>query len=206
MVSTPNNLLSFNGCPYAFVATEGEVDPSGSQLEIAPRVCRVRTRDNIVGIYAIADPIESNMLASNVSVNSLIEKLSEVSLADDLYRERIETVMQNISFEIENRLLQLTFDQAEKKVAGTSSVDRPEKVLPALDEARSGAFLCAAAVTQSSIFLSFVGTFSLVEVKKVLRISFRNDSVFHRFQERQKFDRRRTTNAILPEHLVAHVR
>lgn len=159
VASMPNNFHHLTYCQYTFVATENRLNSNENQLVVAPRLCRVRTRDNIMGIYAIADPIDSDMLASNISVNSLVERLNEVTFDDDSYKERIENVMRDISFEIENRLLQLTFDHAEEKVISTtSSVERAEKVLPALDEARSGAFLCATAVTQSSIFLSFVGS------------------------------------------------
>lgn len=161
----PNSLLTLIPCPYTSVATkarqsstENRNDPSGYQTATAPRVCRLRTRDNIVGIYGMADPIGKAMLASNVAINLLVEQLSEISLTDESYKDQIENVMQKISYEIENRLLQLTFDRAEDKVVSpSSSVDAAEKILPSLEEAESGAFLCATAVTQGHVYLAFVG-------------------------------------------------
>ena len=52
----------------------------------------------------------------------------------------------------------MTFDQAEEKISTTpSSGSEPEKLLPSLDEAESGAFLFAATVTQSYVYIGYVG-------------------------------------------------
>jgi hypothetical protein len=111
-----------------------------------------------MAIYALVDPIDTNMLASDVCINMLVEQLSEISFVDDSYRERINGAMQKVSYEIENRLLQMTFDHAEEKIASApSSVSAAEKILPSLDEAESGAFLFAATVTQSNVYIAYIG-------------------------------------------------
>ncbi|CAF1166188.1 unnamed protein product [Adineta ricciae] len=156
-----SNLANFNPCQHTFVATrtKQEHHDQNSQREIVPRVCRLRTRDNSMAIYALVDPIDTNRLASDVSVNLLVEQLSEVSFDDESYKEKINDIMQKIFYEIENRLLQMTFDQAEEKISTTpSSGSEPEKLLPSLDEAESGAFLFAATVTQSYVYIGYVGT------------------------------------------------
>jgi hypothetical protein len=53
----------------------------------------------------------------------------------------------------------MTFDHAEEKITSTpSSVSAAEKLLPSLDEAESGAFLFAATVTQSNVYIAYVGS------------------------------------------------
>ena len=163
--ATPSNLSNFIPCQHTFVATRTKQDHihDGSDTEnprraTVPRVCRLRTRDNAMGIYALVDPIDTNMLASDVAVNMLVEQLSEVSFDDDSYKEKINANMQKIFYEIENRLLQMTFDHAEEKMTSApSSVSAAEKLLPSLDEAESGAFLFAATVTQSNVYIAYVG-------------------------------------------------
>jgi hypothetical protein len=52
----------------------------------------------------------------------------------------------------------MTFDHAEEKmISAPSSVSAAEKLLPSLDEAESGAFLFAATVTQSNVYIAYVG-------------------------------------------------
>lgn len=165
VTTTSRNLLNFGPCPHTFVATKTkqEVIPDGTDSEnpqrpTVPRVCRLRTRDNTMAVYALVDPIGSNMLASDVSVNMLVEQLSDISFDDDSYKEKINTNMQNITYEIENRLLQMTFDHVEEKLISTSSsVSVAEKLLPKLEESESGAFIFAATVTQSYVYLAYVG-------------------------------------------------
>jgi hypothetical protein len=164
VTTTPSNLLNFVPCPHTFVATKARQDHQDSsnsdnpRRATVPRVCRLRTRDNAMAIYALVDPIDTNMLASDVCVNMLVEQLSEISFDDDTYREKINGTMQKISYEIENRLLQMTFDHAEEKIASApSSVSAAEKLLPSLDEAESGSFLFAATVTQSTVYIAYVG-------------------------------------------------
>ena len=161
-----NHLSNFIPCQYTLVATKAEHGSSNDDDALehtrrapVPRVCRLRSRDNTMAIYAIADPIGPNMLAADVCANMLVEYLSKISFDDESYREEIEGVMQKISFEIENRLLQMTFDHAEEKVTSDpSSLDDTDKLLPSLEEAESGAFLCATAVTQSYVYIAYVGT------------------------------------------------
>ena len=163
--TTPNNLLNFVPCQHTFVATkyrQGHADEHSnsdtSDKKIVPRVCRLRTRDNAMAIYALVDPIDAKMLAADVSVNMLVEQLSDVLIEDESYQEKINTNMQNVIYSIENRLLQMTFDHAEEKVATTpSSVSAAEKLLPSLDEAEAGAFIFAATVTQSNVYVTYVG-------------------------------------------------
>jgi len=161
--ATPSNLSNFIPCQHTFVATRTKQDhihddSNNSRRAAVPRVCRLRTRDNTMGIYALADPIDTNMLASDVCVNMLVEQLSEISFDDDSYKEKINDTMQQIFYEIENRLLQMTFDHAEEKMTSApSSVSAAEKLLPSLDEAESGAFLFAATVTQSNVYIAYVG-------------------------------------------------
>lgn len=162
-----NQLTSFIPCQYTLVATKATqhlLNESNNVNDIrrtvVPRVCRLRTRDNTMGIYAVADPIGNDMLASDVTINLLVEQLSTISFEDDSYKEKIDQTMQNMSYEIENRLLQMTFDHAEEKVISTtSSVSVAEKLLPALEEAESGAFLFAATVTQSNVYVTYVGSY-----------------------------------------------
>lgn len=169
VATSPSNLSNFGPCPHTFVATKAKQEhiPDGSDLDnirraTVPRVCRLRTRDNTMAIYALVDPIDTNMLASDVSVNMLVEQLSEISFDNDSYKEKINYTMQNISYEIENRLLQMTFDHAKEKITTTkSSVSAAEKLLPSLDEAESGAFLFAATVTQSNVYVAYVGSYFL---------------------------------------------
>jgi hypothetical protein len=98
------------------------------------------------------------MIASDVCVNMLVEQLSDISFDDDSYTEKINVNMQNISYAIETRLLQMTFDHAEKKMKSEpSSKNAAEKLLPTLDEAESGAFLFAATVTKSNVYIAYVG-------------------------------------------------
>ena len=160
-----NQLASFFPCQYTLVATKARslINETGTGNEIrrsvVPRVCRLRTRENTMGIYAIADPIGNNMLAADVSINLLVEQLSTISFEDDSYKEKIDSIMQAMSYEIENRLLQMAFDHAEEKViSSTSSVSTAEKLLPALEEAESGAFLFAATVTQATVYVTYVGS------------------------------------------------
>jgi hypothetical protein len=167
--TTPINLSNFIPCQYTFVATRTKQNRSYAgtttnepQRGIVPRVCRLRARDNTMGIYALVDPIDTNMLASDVSVNMLVEQLSEVSFDDDSYKEKIDAIMQQVFFQIENRLLQMTFDHVEKKVTSApSSVSAAEKLLPSLEEAESGSFLFATVVTQSNVYIAYVGQYSL---------------------------------------------
>ncbi|CAF1146076.1 unnamed protein product [Adineta steineri] len=168
--TTSSNLSNFIPCQHTFVATRTKQDPSSSsnnentvenssQRATVPRVCRLRTNDNAMAIYALVDPIGTSMLASDVCVNMLVEQLSKVSFDDDTYKEKINDIMQTVSYEIENRLLQMTFDHAEEKITSApSSVSAAEKLLPSLDEAESGAFLFATTVTQSYMYLAYVGT------------------------------------------------
>ena len=160
--ATPSNLSNFIPCQHTFVATRIKQDhtdeDNNPHRATVPRVCRLRTRDNTMAIYALVDPIDTNMLASDVCVNMLVEQLSEISFDDDSYKEKINDTMQNIFYEIENRLLQMTFDHAEEKITSApSSVSAAEKLLPSLDEAESGAFLFAATVTQSNVYIAYVG-------------------------------------------------
>jgi hypothetical protein len=165
VTTTSSNLSNFVPCPHTFVATKAKQDRihddsnlDNTRRATVPRVCRLRTRDNAMAIYALVDPIDTNMLASDVCVNMLVEQLSEISFVDDSYREKINDNMQKISYEIENRLLQMTFDHAEEKIASApSSVSAAEKLLPSLDEAESGAFLFAATVTQSNVYIAYIG-------------------------------------------------
>lgn len=162
--ATPSNLSNFIPCQYTFVATrtkqERTQDDSNSRRATVPRVCRLRIRDNTMAIYALVDPIDTNMLAADVSVNMLVEQLSEISFHDDSYKEKINDTMYKIFYEIENRLLQMTFDHAEEKlISAPSSVSAAEKLLPSLDEAESGAFLFAATVTQSNVYVAYVGVY-----------------------------------------------
>jgi hypothetical protein len=100
------------------------------------------------------------MLASDICVNMLVEQLSDVSFDNESYKEKINGIMQKITYEIENRLLQMTFDHAEDKITSApSSVSAAEKLLPSLDEAESGAFLFAATVTQSNVYIAYVGSY-----------------------------------------------
>ena len=163
--TTSGNLSNFIPCQHTFVATKAKQDRTHDDISsddlrraTVPRVCRLRTRDNAMAIYALVDPIDTNMLASDVCINILVEQLSEISFDDDSYREKITASMPKIFYEIENRLLQMTFDHAEDKVSlAPSSVSAAEKLLPSLDEAESGAFLFAATVTQSNVYIAYVG-------------------------------------------------
>jgi hypothetical protein len=163
--ATSSNLSNFIPCQHTFVATRTKqdrihnvIDSENPRRAIIPRVCRLRTRDNAMAIYALVDPIDTNMIASDVCVNMLVEQLSEISFDDDSYKEKINANMEKIFYEIENRLLQMTFDHAEEKMATTpSNVKAAEKLLPLLDEAESGAFLFAATVTQSNVYIAYVG-------------------------------------------------
>ncbi|UJR25126.1 hypothetical protein I4U23_006485 [Adineta vaga] len=136
-----------------------------------------------MAIYALVDPIDTNMLASDVSVNMLVEQLSEVSFEDDSYKEKINDIMQKIFYEIENRLLHMTFDHAEEKISTEpSSVSAAEKLLPSLDEAESGAFLFAATVTQSYVYIGYVGTiraFLISNNNGELSISYNRPQFYH---------------------------
>jgi hypothetical protein len=166
VTTTSRNLLNFGPCPHTFVATKAKQNRSfddnnaeNPRRATVPRVCRLRTRDNAMAVYALVDPMNTNMLASDVSVNMLVEQLSEISFDNDSYKDKINGIMQKISYEIENRLLQMTFDHAEEKITSTpSSVSAAEKLLPSLDEAESGAFLFAATVTQSNVYIAYVGS------------------------------------------------
>ncbi|CAF1215610.1 unnamed protein product [Rotaria magnacalcarata] len=173
-----SNLSNFIPCPHTFVATKVRQNRThyGSftdnrQQTVVPRVCRLRRNDNTMGIYALVDPIDTNMIASDVCVNMLVEQLSQVSFDDDSYKKKISDGMQQIFYETENRLLQMVFDRAEEKAISGSSGDgttekclpssgdgTTEKCLPSLDEAQSGAFLFAATVTQSKVYIAYVGT------------------------------------------------
>lgn len=165
VATSPSNLSNFVPCPHTFVATKAKQSHilTGNNLDIpqratVPRVCRLRTRDNAMAIYALVDPIDTNMLASDVCVNMLVEQLGAISFDDDSYKEQISGNMQKISYEIENRLLQMTFDHAEDEIKKEpSSVSAAEKLLPKLDEAESGAFLFATTVTQSNVYIAYVG-------------------------------------------------
>ena len=169
VTTTSRNILNFGPCPYTFVATKTKQEniPDGTDSEnprraIVPRVCRLRTRDNAMAIYALVDPTGTKMVASDVSINMLVEQLSDISFDDDSYREKINVIMQKITYEIENRLLQMTFDHVEEQVTEKTSKgiasEKGEKLLMELDEAKSGAFLFAATVTQSNVYISYVGS------------------------------------------------
>ena len=165
ITTTSNNLSNFVPCPHTFVATKSQQNHTyennhsdTSRQVTVPRVCRLRTRDNAMAIYALISPIDTTMLASDVSANILVEQLSDICFEDDTYKEKINNNMQNIIYTIENRLLQMTFDHAEEKITlAPSSVGAAEKLLPSLDEAESGAFLFAATVTQSNVYITYVG-------------------------------------------------
>lgn len=160
-----SNLSNFIPCPHTFVATKVRQNRThdGSfsdnrQRTVVPRVCRLRRNDNTMGVYAVVDPIDTNMIASDVCVNMLVEQLSQVSFDDDSYKKKINDGMQQIFYETENRLLQMAFDRAEEKaISGSSSDGTAEKCLPSLDEAQSGAFLFATTVTQSKVYIAYVG-------------------------------------------------
>jgi len=167
VTTTSRNLSNFGPCPYTFVATKAKQDRTydnndaeNPRRATVPRVCRLRTRDNAMAVYALVDPINTNMLASDICVNMLVEQLSDVSFDNESYKEKINGIMQKITYEIENRLLQMTFDHAEDKITSApSSVSAAEKLLPSLDEAESGAFLFAATVTQSNVYIAYVGSY-----------------------------------------------
>ena len=169
VTNTSRNLLNFGPCPHTFVATKvkhiqtpDDDSTDNPRRATVPRVCRLRTRDNTMAIYSLVDPISSSMLAADVSVNMLVEQLSEVSFDNDSYKDKINSIMQKITYEIENRLLQMTFDHAQDKmISASSSVSAAEKLLPSLDEAESGAFLFAATVTQSNVYVAYVGSYVL---------------------------------------------
>ncbi len=123
ITTTRSNLSNFIPCQHTFVATKSKRVriPDGNNSDnphraTVPRVCRLRTRDNAMAIYALVDPIDTNMIASDVCVNMLVEQLSDISFDDDSYTEKINVNIQNISYAIETRLLQMTFDHAEKKM------------------------------------------------------------------------------------------
>ncbi|CAF3470866.1 unnamed protein product [Rotaria sp. Silwood1] len=164
--TNPNNLSSFVPCSHTFVATRVKQNhicdssySDNSQRRLVPRVCRLRTNDNSMAIYALVDPMDTNMIASDVCINMLVEQLSKVSFEDESYKKKISDNMQQIFYETENRLLQMTFDHAEEKATLTHSNDiTAEKCLPSLGEAQSGAFLFAATVTQSYVYIAYVGT------------------------------------------------
>ena len=176
VATTSRNLPNFGPCPHTFVATKSKQDgihdnnnAENPQRATVPRVCRLRTRDNTMAVYALIDPISTNMLASDVCVNMLVEQLSEVSFDNESYKENINGIMQKITYEIENRLLQMTFDHAEDKISSApSSVSAAEKLLPSMDEAESGAFLFAATVTQSNVYIAYVGSYILFFYKLYL--------------------------------------
>lgn len=171
VTTTSRNISNFGPCLYTFVATKTKQEniPDGTDSEnprraTVPRVCRLRTRDNAMAIYALADPTGTKMIASDVAINMLVEQLSDITFDDDSYREKISAIMQKITYEIENRLLQMTFDHVEEQVTEKTSKgiqsEKGEKLLLELDEAKSGAFLFAATVTQSNVYLSYVGSFT----------------------------------------------
>ena len=158
------NLSNLILCPYTYVATRMRQDsayysnyPDNSQRATIPRVCRLRTNDNTFAIYALVDPITEHMIASDVCVNMLVEQLSEISFDDNSYGKKINDSMKNIFYETENRLLQMTFDRAEKMTSSLANSGAAEKVLASLDEAQSGAFLFVVMVTQSYVYVSYVG-------------------------------------------------
>ncbi|CAF2319938.1 unnamed protein product [Rotaria sp. Silwood2] len=161
-----SNLSSFIPCQHTFVATRvkqnqtyDESFSNNLQRSLVPRVCRLRTNNNSIAIYALVDPMDTNMIASDVCVNMLVEQLSQISFEDESYKKKISDSMQQIFYETENRLLQMTFDHAEEKATLTTSSDgTAEKCLPSLGEAQSGAFLFAATVTQSNVYIAYVGT------------------------------------------------
>lgn len=163
--TTPSNLSRFVPCSRTFLFTKAKQNHihdgiffDTPQRPCVPRVCRLRTNDNAMAIYALVDPTDENMIASDVSVKMLVEQLSEISFENDSYKEKINTTMQQVFFEIENRLLQMTFDHAEEKATSATTTDiTADKCLPSLDEAQSGAFLCAATVTHSWVYISYVG-------------------------------------------------
>lgn len=167
-VNTPanaSNLSKFIPCQYTFVATREKQSRTHNdsfsedpQRPVIPRVCRLRRSDNAMAIYALVDPIDTSMIASDVCVNMLVEQLSQISFDDDSYKKKIADSLQKIFYESENRLLQMTFDRAEEKAMSGSLCDgNAEKCLPSLDEARSGTFLFAATVTQSKVYVAYVG-------------------------------------------------
>jgi hypothetical protein len=169
VTTTSRNILNFGPCPYTFVATKAkqenthdETDLENPQRSVVPRVCRLRTRDNAMAIYALADP----MIASDVSIDMLVEQLTDITFDDDSYREKINTIMQKITYEIENRLLQMTFDRVEEqittKTANGITSEKGEKLLLELDTAKSGAFLFAATITQSNAYISYVGSLNFL--------------------------------------------
>lgn len=190
--SVPSNLPKFGPCQHTFVASrtkQGAVTTTdkSSQHAIVPRVCRLRTSDNTMAIYALVDPIDTKMLASDVAVNMLVEQLSEVSFDDESYKEKISDTMQKIFYEIENRLLQMTFDHAEQKIStAPSSVSEAEKLLPSLDEADSGAFLFATTVTQSYVYIGYVGeSIAHPHRLQVLSLTDRYHSCFSGIEQQQ---------------------
>ena len=211
-----NQLASFIPCQYTLVATKATqhlLNESNNVNDIrrtvVPRVCRLRTRDNTMGIYAIADPIGNDMLASDVTINLLVEQLSTISFEDDSYKEKIDQTMQNMSYEIENRLLQMTFDHAEEKVISTtSSVSVAEKLLPALEEAESGAFLFAATVTQSNVYVTYVGAyFPSGRITHSRLVSFsRNDPSLSDQQSWWHVEHFRRSTSVLPQWVIAYDR
>ncbi|CAF1236940.1 unnamed protein product [Rotaria sordida] len=191
--STPtnsSNLSSFIPCPHTFVATRVKQNHTYDgtfsdthQRPIVPRVCRLRTNNNTMAIYALVDPMDTNMIASDVCVNMLVEQLSQISFEDESYKKKISDSMQQIFYETENRLLQMTFDHAEEKATLTPTIDATaEKCLPSLDEAQSGAFLFAATVTQSNVYVAYVGTiraFLITNNNGELRISNNRPQYYH---------------------------
>ncbi|CAF3350501.1 unnamed protein product [Rotaria sp. Silwood1] len=113
--TNPNNLSSFVPCPHTFVATRVKQNhicdssySDNSQRRIVPRVCRLRTNDNSMAIYALVDPMDTNMIASDNDIQQKRERNRNSSRSDKHKRENqthSSTIEPFVRFDVYEKLL-----------------------------------------------------------------------------------------------------
>ena len=165
ITTSSDNLSKFVPCSHTFVATRSKHNRThndgysdNNPRAVVPRVCRLRTCDNAIAIYALVDPIGPSMIAADLCMNMFVEQINEISVDDDSYKMKVNDSIQQLFYGVENRLLQLIFDHAEQKMV-TSSTHKSadDKLLQSIDEAQSGAFMFTATIIQSTAYIAYVG-------------------------------------------------
>ncbi|CAF0729484.1 unnamed protein product [Didymodactylos carnosus] len=160
MASNMNKVMErFTPCPFTCVSTKSKTDDDKRRQ--LPRVCRYRSKDRQIGLYFIVDPIDSIMVASDISANLLFQHLINIDFTDEQHLQiRMEIYFQNMFFDLDHRLLQMTFDRTEEKIAKNLPFNSgaAEKILPSIEEADSGCFAFAAVTTKTHIYIAYVGT------------------------------------------------
>lgn len=158
-VVLPANLESLAACGCTSLATKIISFPDDPQKKYSTRLCRLCTKNREIGIYMMADPIGESLLASDISVNTVIEKLSDIDLNDKDHLKQIKCTLENLPYEIDDRLLKLTFDQAETEKSHNSQNKDAEKKITRLEEATSGASIFTVVITPNHLQIMFVGRY-----------------------------------------------